>query len=325
MSAKNNIKNKKSSANIPQDSLAHSGIEIYKTKDKNVEKTSKDEDKEGFVLQNGEITEIAYYDQLISTSFEHDYEDISSNGSVSLIEVDETRFYKGKKILLKKAYNPKNWDDLDNCLLGFITEQTFTEDGVEIKIAGATKLLEQEKQFTYKNTKISQICKDIVESCGLKCEIDTTGLKDSKIDYSNVSTESTTVNNTATGEIADKAHEICQGLTSELEKAKAIWKYCHDNLTYVGYSGSQRGAEGCFKQKGGNCCDHAHVVVEMLKAENIEAAYEHSSSCYGGRGHVWAVAKCEGTWYRIDASVKSRGFNQVGEGCTGSRQKSIDF
>ena len=116
---------KKSPVTISQDSGSHSGVEIYKTKDKNIEKTSKDEEKEGFVLQNGTITEKAYYDELVSNSFEHDYEDISSNGSVSFVSVDEKRFYKGKKILLKKGYNAHEWKDLDNCLMGFITEQSY--------------------------------------------------------------------------------------------------------------------------------------------------------------------------------------------------------
>ena len=98
---------KKSQTTIIQDTLVRSGLEIYKTKDKNIEKTSKDKEKEGFVLQNGTITEIAYFDELVSTSFEHDYEDISSNGSVNLVNIDETRFYKGKKIF-KKHINQKN-------------------------------------------------------------------------------------------------------------------------------------------------------------------------------------------------------------------------
>ena len=79
---------------MAQDNLARSGLEVYKTNDKNKEKTSKD--TEVFGLQNGTITEIVYFDEMTSNSFEHDYEDISSNGTVSFIEVDQTRFYKGK-------------------------------------------------------------------------------------------------------------------------------------------------------------------------------------------------------------------------------------
>ena len=62
----------------------------------------------------------------------------------------------------------------------------------------------------------------------------------------------------------------------------------------------------------------------MLKTVKVKCAYEHSSTCYG-TGHVWAVAYCDGTWYRIDASVKSRGFNEVGNGCTGTRKETLGF
>lgn len=324
LKSSNSNSKKKSPVLISMGSLSYSGIEIYKTKDKNIEQTSKNEEKEGFILQNGTITEIAYYNEIVSDSFEHDYEDISSNGSVNMIKIDAPRFYKGKKILLKKGYNATEWNHLKNCLLGFITEQTFSEDGVEIKIAGASKLLEQEKKFTYKKTKISKILKDMITSAGLKAKIDTTGLNDKKVDYTNVSSSGSS-NASVSGEIAEVAVEICKNCTTDLEKAKAIWKYCHDNIKYQGYSNSKKGADKCFKDKSGNCCDHANVVVKMLKAVDVECAYEHSTSCYSGRGHVWAVAKCDGEWYSIDASVKSKGFNQVGENCTGTRKESLNF
>ena len=332
-----------------QDSLARSGLEVYRTKDKNIETTETKEettddtsedseeqpqqtttkDKEGLILHNGEITEIYYTDELIENSFEYDYEDISSNGSVSLFEIDDTRIYKGIKVLLKKEYNAKSWKNLKDCLMGFITEQEYSEDGVDLKISGMSKLLDQEKQFTYENTKISEILTDMIESAGLKAKVDPTGLKDKKIDYTNVTSTESDDSEGYTGEvsadIAEAAHQICQGKTTDLAKAKAIWKWCHDNMEYVGYSGSLRGAKGCFKQRGGNCCDHANVVVQMLRAENVKCAYEHSTGCYSGKGHVWAVAYCDGKWYRIDASVKSCGFDEVGQGCTGERIENIDF
>ena len=314
---------------VKQDNMVRSGLEVYKTKDTNVETVSEDAEKEGFVLHNGEITEKAFFNVMFDNSFEYDYEDISSNGSVSLPSVDETRFYKGTKILLKKAREEpgKNlqWKDLKDCLLGFITEQSYSEDGVELKIAGMTKLLEQEKQFTFTKTKRSKILKAIIESAGLKANINTKGLKDDVIDYTNVSSDSGGYNGEVSADIAEAANQICQGLSSELEKAKAIWKYCHDTIIYDGYSGSLKGAEGCYKEKKGNCCDHANLVVQMLKSQNIKCAYEHSTSCYGGRGHVWAVAYCDGKWYKIDASVKSKGFNEVGQGCTGTRKETLGF
>lgn len=284
------------------------------------------------VAYNGEIKEKAFYDNMLENSFDEDYEGISNTGSASFPDLPDTkRFFKGKKICLKKANDtgePLNWSDLESCLLGFITEQTFTTGSVDLKLVGMSKLLEQEKEFSFTQTKRSEILKQIIEAAGLKADIDVTGLDDDVTDYTNISSSGDSsggYDGEVSAEIAEEANRICQGLTSCLDKAKAIWKYCHDNFTYVGYSGSVRGAVGCFKKRGGNCCDHANVVVQMLKSQNIKCAYEHSTSCYGGRGHVWAVAYCDGTWYKIDASVKSRKFNEVGQNCTGTRKDSLGF
>lgn len=301
--------------------IVRSGLEVYKTKDSNKEEITKKEDSEGFVFQNGTATEISYYADMYENSFEYDYEDISSNAQVSFPNVDSSKFYKGKRVCLKKAYNPKKWGDLKNCLTGFITEQTYSMDKVELKISGMTKLLEKKHEFNFTKTKRSIVVKKIIETAGLKANVNVKGLKDDVIDYTNVSNNDSS---NVSGDIAETAHKICKNSTTELEKAKAIWKWCHDNIKYEKYSNSKKGAEKCFSDKAGNCCDHANVVVTMLKAENIKCAYEHSSSCYGS-GHVWAVAFCEGKWYRIDASVKSRGFNQVGNGCTGTRKESLGF
>ena len=53
--------------------------------------------------------------------------------------------------------------------------------------------------------------------------------------------------------------------------------------------------------------------------------YDNEQTTQRRTGHVWAVATCEGQDYRIDASVKSRGFNEVGDGCTGIRKENINF
>lgn len=310
-------------------SRSFSGFEVYDTKNNPKTDTSKDS-SDNFVALNGDITEIAYYDNLYKNSYDEDYEGISNSGSASFEEINLNRFYKGKKICLKKGKEKNNqikWSDLDSVLLGFISEISLNTDGVDVKLVGMSKLLEQEKEFSFKKTKRSKILKKIIEAAGLKADIDVTGLKDDKTDYTNVSSSSSggDYRGDVPDSVAEASDTICQGLTDELEKAKAIWKYCHDNLTYEGYSNTRYGAKKCLKVKKGNCVDHAHLVVAMLRAQNIKAAYKHSSSCYEGRGHVWATAKCNGKWYDIDASVKSCGFNQVGQGCTGSKKEDIDF
>ena len=337
---------------VKQDSFSHSGLEVYLTKEPEVEvkkisnnqnseegQDNSTEDNESelnsdekFKLLNGETVQIDYYAEMFDNSYEYDYQDISCNASVSMPRVDKN-FYKGKKLSLLKEWETPGkkikWKDLKKVITGFITEQTYTEDGVQLKIAGITKLLDQEKEFSFTQQKISEILKEMIESAGLKADINTKGLKDEVIDYTNISSSSDDDSGGYTGEvsadIAKAAKQICKGKKTCLEKAKAIWRWCHDEMSYEEYSNSQKGAEGCFRDRAGNCCDHANVVVQMLRAVNVKCAYEHSGGCYNGQGHVWAVATCEGQDYRIDASVKSRDFNEVGEGCTGERLKNIDF
>lgn len=300
-SNKTKTPSKKSPVTISQGAGSHSGVEIYKTKDKNIEKTSKDEEKEGFVLQNGTITEKAFYDDLVSTSFEHDYEDISSNGSVSFVSVDEKRFYKGKKILLKKGYNAHEWKDLKNCLLGFITEQSFSEGGVDVKIAGMSKLLDQEKQFTFKKTKISKILKEMVKSAGLKIKIDTTGLKDSKVDYTNVSSSGGSSGSSGTGSatIMGLAEEIAGDETDDYKKFEKAHNWGCKNIKYSKYECSHQDndPDKCLKNKEHlNCGDTAILMWAIYTAMGLDAYIIH------GDYHFWVIVTINGKKYCSDCS-----------------------
>lgn len=298
---------KKAPVTISQDSLSHSGVEIYKTKDKNVETKGKDEEKEGFVLQNGTITEKAFFNEIVSDTFEHDYEDISSNGSVSFVDIDETRFYKGKKIWLKKAYAPTEWKNLKSCLLGFITEQTYSEDGVEIKISGMSKLLDQEKQFTYKNTKISKILKDIITSAGLKAKIDTTGLKDKKIDYTNVSSSGS--KSSSTGGISQTIDEFVADAigdeTDEYQKAVKIHNALKKIIKYHSHECSNyKTPDDCMKNCTKlNCADTSRLTCACFRSAGLESFVVHRP------GHFWTIVKCNGKEYASDLTGRSGQFS----------------
>ena len=293
---------------VSQDTLARSGLEVYKTKDTNVEKTSKDEEKEGFSLHNGSIKEIYYIDEMISNSFEHDYEDISSNGSINMFEVDDTRFYKGVRVLLKKAHNPKKWDDLKNCLMGFITEQTYSEDGVDLKIAGMTKLLEQEKQFSFKKTKRSKVLKEIVEASGLKCKIDTTGLKDEVINYTNVSSSGGSSSGMGTGSanIMALAEEIVGNETDDYKKFEKGHNWGVSNITYSNYDCSHHNCDPdkCYENRSHlNCGDTAVLMNAIYTAMGLDSYIIH------GNYHFWVIVTINGKKYASDCS----GNHQINE------------
>lgn len=301
---------------IAQDSLARSGLEIYKTKDSNVEKVSDEEDKEGLVLQNGTIIEIDYFNEMFSNSFDYDYEDISSNGSVKLPSVDDTIFYKGKKILLKKEWNPQKWEDLKNCLLGFITEQKYSEDGVEIKISGMSKLLDQKKEFSFTKTKRSKILKNIIESAGLKANINTKGLKDEKINYRNVSSSGTSFSGSE--QVNSLVQRAVGNETDDYKKMELINKEVNNVLTYSNYPCSKCSTpEEVLSKKKVNCADTSLLECACMKAANLNATVVH------GCNHFWTVVTINGKEYACDAT-NSRGIGYVWNCKTRNSEKVSD-
>lgn len=157
------------------------------------EETDEEINEEGFSLHQGEILETYYYNNLLETDNEHDYEDINNNGSLTLTSVDKKRFYKGVRLLLRKGWEnygePINPLELPELLLGFITEQTYTESGVELKISGMTKLLEKEYQFSFTQMKMSEILAEMIKTAGMEPVINVEGLDDRVIDYTNVSSD----------------------------------------------------------------------------------------------------------------------------------------
>lgn len=327
---------------VKQDSFARSGLEVYVTNDEK-ESTSKSSDsnsddsnssfvsdEEKFKLENGEIKEIHYYVEMFDNNFEYDYEDISSNASISLPRVDK-HFYKGKKIALLKEWEEPDthlkWKDLKKCIIGFITEQNYNENGVTLKIAGMTKLLEQEKQFSFTQTKRSEILKQMIESAGLKVKIDVTGLKDDVIDYSNVSSGSSSGLAGGQGETIDQLVANWVGNeTDELKKAKLIHEGLKEyGIVYRKYNDTEYYTpENCRKHAnspGLNCGDTSILTVACMKSGGLNAYI--ALRC--DSAHYFTVIEIKGTKYYSDLTwsegVRSqRPFNVVWEDntCIGS-------
>lgn len=299
--------------------LARSGLEIYETKDTNIEQNSKNDEKEGFVLHNGQVTEIAYYDNILQNSFEQDYEDISSNGSITFPTVNEQRFYKGKKVCLKKAWEKEDknlkWDDLNTALLGYITEQKYSTDYVELKVSGMSKLLDQEKEFTFKKTKRSKIIKSIIESSGLKCKINTKGLHDDSIDYTNVSSGGSSATGIGEADIDAKVKEIIGNETDDYKKMVLIHDWLRRNNKYTSYKCSKKdSASEALRSLHNNCADMALLSCAMYRSAGLESQVVH------GPNHFWTIITINGKEYESDATSRQRKINQVWKGLKYSKK-----
>lgn len=299
------------------------------------EETEEEEDEEeegndeGFSLHQGEILEKYYYQNLYSTEAQYDYEAIDNNGSVTLSEVDKNECYKGVRLLERKGWesqgesiNPK---DLPSELLGFITEQTYKEDEVDLKISGMTKLLEQEYQFDFVQMKISDILIEMIKTAGLKPAVDPTGLNDMIIDYSNVSgdEDSDASYGDLPADACKAAKKLTKGKSSKKAKAQAIYDWIDATVKYESYSESRYTEENVYSMaKSGktmNCCDHAHLSVVMLRCVGIKANYVH------GPNHVWAVAYIPDATMFDPLGYQNRPMGTVWNNLTGTEMESINF
>lgn len=289
------------------------------------------EDTEGFTLHQGEILETYYYQNITEVGWENNYEDIDNNGSIKLTEIiDLDRLYKGVRCLIsyenEGLTNNLTYDDLQDVLLGFITEQTFNESGMELSLSGMTKLLEEEYQFNFTQMKRSDIIKEVIKTAGLKAEVNPEGLLDEVIDYTNVSSDSSDDDSVYSGDVpadvAELAKKICKGKKDCMSKIKAIWAWEVQNVHYKMYNNSPTNnwdASKCLQNRNGiNCCDTACLTVHLLRAVGVKANYVYNSA------HCWTVAYCGSQKIYMDKTSDSpprgviSGLGQVWKGMTGT-------
>jgi len=97
---------------------------------------------------------------------------------------------------------------------------------------------------------------------------------------------------------------LTKGLTSKVDKAKAIFNYVRDTLGYSYYYNTKYGATTTLKLKRGNCVDHSHLLVSMFRTAGMHARYVHGRCHFSSgdsTGHVWTQVKIGKTWVVADA------------------------
>ena len=109
------------------------------------------------------------------------------------------------------------------------------------------------------------------------------------------------------------ANSLTEGLTTDLEKARAIYNYVRDAVSYSFYYDSHYGATGTLKFKTGNCCDQAHLVVALARAADLPARYKHGTCTFSSAtyGHVWAQILVGNTWVVADPTSSRNSFGVV--------------
>lgn len=108
--------------------------------------------------------------------------------------------------------------------------------------------------------------------------------------------------------------KLTKGLTSDTAKARAIFNYVRDTVSYSFYYDTKYGAVGTLNAKTGNCVDHSHLLVAMYRAAKLPARYAHGTCTFssgGTYGHVWTQVLIGDTWVVSDATSSRNSFGSV--------------
>lgn len=323
-------------------SLCRVGAEIYTTDEDNFEpyvssfnqdtgeeKKEEEEEEEnvGYDLHRGEIIGTHYVNNITSMNFESDYKEMTSAGNIKLDDVDLSKSYKGVRIQLLSEWESPNsnlkWANLNQGVLGFITEQTFSENNVDIKVNGMTALMEEKVNFDFKQMKRSEILREIILTAGLKPMINVTGLDDDVTDFTSSSKDeksssdsSGSAESSGSASIDEAAKKAIEGKTDDLAKAKAIDSAFKSHVYYKYYWNCHfSDIEKAWKDAHLNCADGANVLCAMFRAGGVNAVIVHTT------GHYIVKVKAGGKTYYTDnaastGSHTSRPFGEVWRGIT---------
>lgn len=114
--------------------------------------------------------------------------------------------------------------------------------------------------------------------------------------------------------IKSLVNSVTKGLTSDEAKAKAIYNYVRDKISYSFYYDTQKGAVGTYNAGSGNCVDQAHLLIAMYRTAGLAARYVHGTCHFSSGstyGHVWAQVLVDGYWHVVDPTSSRNSYGTV--------------
>ena len=120
--------------------------------------------------------------------------------------------------------------------------------------------------------------------------------------------------------IKSLVNSLTENLTSDLDKATAIFNYVLNNIQYSFYSNTKYGAVGTLNSKQGNCVDHSHLLIAMFRTANIPARYVHGTCTFTSGntyGHVWVQVLIGNNWVVADATSSKNSLGNINNWDTG--------
>ena len=116
--------------------------------------------------------------------------------------------------------------------------------------------------------------------------------------------------------IINLAKQITNGLTSEYDKAKALFEWVRDKCSYTFYYNTKYGAVNMVTRRNGNCIDQAHLLNALARSLGIPARYAHAQCEFTTMtvGHIWSELYVNGQWITADPSSTRNTFGTMVSG-----------
>lgn len=243
---------------------------------------------------------------------------------------------------------PENPTTANDSLLGFITDSSISNDGIEVTLSDYGKMLEEKKELTYTQKKRSEIVENVIANAGLIPVVDFTGLTDDVIDWTSV----TATGNNGGGTVGEASTSYTQcsrtydlagslvssgsvpTLSSGDERIKTIGKsgtnyasacsgksiqevmsILRNGWHYHYYSDNR---DNCATDswnnkvsKGLNCGDSSRLLKCCMDVAG------HPCICVHTSGHYYNAVQVNGQWLTVDlchsSDIKSKsGTNKLG-------------
>ena len=118
----------------------------------------------------------------------------------------------------------------------------------------------------------------------------------------------------ASNSVSGLAKSLTNGLTTETQKATALFNYVRDKIAYQFYYDTQKGADGTLSSKSGNCCDKSQLLVAMAKSVGLTSRFVHGKCTFSSglyTGHVWVQIKINGKWVNADTTSSRNSFGVI--------------
>ena len=128
--------------------------------------------------------------------------------------------------------------------------------------------------------------------------------------------------------IAAKSKELTTGLTTDIDKIKAIYYYVQNNIRYIAFEDGMAGfkpekADEVLRKKYGDCKGMANLTKEMLVAAGFNArlcwlgtnhiAYDYQTPSMAVDNHMICALLYNGKTYYLDATETYIGFDEYAE------------